>query len=158
MKDGTLLYTVLRSPIFGDHGGPRDGESDYTAQGETEFSYRIIPFEGVAKTVKETRLWNCPLTNIVETWHEGTLPSVGSALEVSAENVILSAFKVAEDGDGLVLRLYETDGIAAPVTVSGDALPAPLTYIATPHAAETFRYKEGRGWEKVLFTEWKDGE
>ena len=155
--DGTLMHTVLRSPIYGDHGGPRDEESEYTAQGVTEFSYRIIPFEGVARTVKETRLWNRPLTNIVETWHEGTLPSVGSALEVSAENVILSAFKVAEDGDGLVLRLWETEGRETPVTVSGPALPAPLTYIAPPHAIRTFRLGKD-GWEEVLFTEWKDGE
>lgn len=154
---GTLMQTVLRSPIYGDHGGPRDEESEYTAQGVTEFSYQIIPFESVSETVKKTRLWNRPLTNIVETWHEGALPSAGSALEVSAPNVILSAVKVAEDGDGLVLRLWETEGRETPATVSGASLPEPLTFVATPHAIRTFRHGKD-GWEEVLFTEWKDGE
>mgnify|MGYP000940633732 FL=1 len=40
----------------------------------------------------------------------GTMPSEGSFLEVMNDNLVLSALKRQEDGDGIVVRLYEIAG------------------------------------------------
>jgi len=50
--------------------------------------------------------------------HEGKLPARGSYLTVDPENVVLCALKKAEDGDAVILRLYETAGKDTDVTVA----------------------------------------
>jgi alpha-mannosidase len=50
--------------------------------------------------------------------HDGRLPPVGSFFEVTPENVILSAVKKAEESDGLILRLYETEGRGSQARIS----------------------------------------
>ncbi|MBQ3928043.1 MAG: hypothetical protein II710_05340 [Clostridia bacterium] len=73
---------------------------------------------------------------------------------------MLSAVKRSEDGTGLVVRLYETTGKAAAVTVSGDILPVPLTDTVTPWSVETWylanSLTDGAAeWKKVLLTEYE---
>ena len=43
VKGGDMRLTVLRSPIYGDHGGPRTEESEFTEQGISQFCYTMIP-------------------------------------------------------------------------------------------------------------------
>lgn len=157
VKDGTLYHTLLRSPIYGDHGGKRSSESDYTDQGVTELEYVVMPFNGSnAEAIKTARLLNKPITAIVENWHEGKLSEKRfAALNVSVDNVIVSAVKRSEDGTGTVIRIYETDGKKTSVTVSGVILPAPLTVEITPYSVETFFLKdESTEWKNVLITEY----
>ena len=45
--------------------------------------------------------------------HAGDLPTTASFLRVAPESVVLSGIKQAEDGHGLILRLYETAGAPA---------------------------------------------
>ncbi|MBN1342850.1 MAG: hypothetical protein JXQ73_09240 [Phycisphaerae bacterium] len=54
-----------------------------------------------------------------------SLPSTGSLCGVSAPNVILTAMKQAEDGNGLILRFNEVAGTPTRCDVALDALPAP---------------------------------
>lgn len=42
--------------------------------------------------------------------HKGVLPKERGFLSVSPSNVLLSGVKKAEDDDGLIIRLYETEG------------------------------------------------
>ena len=156
VKEGTLYHTILRSPIYGDHGGPRSHKSDYTEQGVREFKYAVMPYKSNSEVIKQARLLNKPLTNIIENWHEGKLcDKVYSGLEVTCENVIVSALKRSEDGKGLVIRLYETDGKTANVKVSGGVLPTCLEATLTPYSFETFYIADGENeWKKVLLTEY----
>lgn len=156
VKDGTIYQTILRSPIYGDHGGPRTEESEFTDQGRINFSYTLMPAgDDWTPVTREAKILNKPLTNIVETWHDGKLSDKPySALTISAPNVMLSALKRSEDGDGIVIRLYETTGKEADVTVSGDVLPVPLTAKFTPWSANTYCLKDGAdAWKEVLLTE-----
>ncbi len=156
VKDGTIYHTVVRSPIYGDHGGPRTDESIFTDQGRREFSYTLMPAgESWAPVIRAARQLNKPVTNIIETWHEGKLSNKPyTGLHIDAENVVLSAIKRSEDGTGLVLRLYETDGKETPVTVSGELLPAPLTATFSPWSVRTFLLKDGESaWQEVLLSE-----
>ena len=48
----------------------------------------------------------------------GTLPASYSFCSVDVPNVLLLTLKRAEDGDGLILRLIETEGQATTTTVT----------------------------------------
>ena len=156
VNDSTVYHTILRSPVYGDHGGPRSDESDYTEQGIREFRYAVIPFKKNSEVIKQARLLNKPVTNIVENWHEGKLCNkVYSSLGVSADNVIVSAIKRSEDGKGIVIRIYETDGKEADVTLSGELFSTPLCTNITPYSVDTYYLEDdSTQWKKVLLTEY----
>jgi len=157
VKDGTIYQTLLRSPIFGDHGGPRDEESEFTSQGRMEFAYEWMPVtDSWAPVVKAARQLNKPLSNIVENWHEGPIKELTyGAIKVDKDNIILSACKRSEDGTGMILRLYEVDGVTTEVTVSGDVLPTALKATFTPYSVNTYYLADGsKEWKEVLLTEY----
>ena len=141
--DGNVLsMTVLRGAIFADHidtdkrvlainaaGGKfapptpeeiayRDEFCEYMEQGIHKFSYSISPFESIAMAEREGQLINAPLTSIIETFHKGTLGTTYSGIEVSKENIVVTALKKWEDGEGWVLRCYETEDKDTEVTIS----------------------------------------
>ncbi len=49
---------------------------------------------------------------------EGTLPTSHSFCQLDKPNVVLTTIKRAEDGDDLIVRLLETEGVEADVTVN----------------------------------------
>jgi alpha-mannosidase len=49
---------------------------------------------------------------LVTTFHAGSLPPTASFAAVEEENVLISVVKQAEDGQGLIVRAYETAGQA----------------------------------------------
>jgi hypothetical protein len=61
---------------------------------------------------------NPPLVVWMSGPQDGSLPSSTSLCQVDAPNVLLLAFKRAEDGNGYVLRLIETEGIETRVTIT----------------------------------------
>ncbi|MBQ1954336.1 MAG: alpha-mannosidase [Clostridia bacterium] len=153
---GTIYHTVVRSPIYGDGGGPRTSESEFTDQGARKFSYVLMPVgESWSPVIRAARSLNRPVSSFIETWHGGKLPPAPYAsINVSQDNVILSAIKRSEDGLGLIIRLYETDGKETDVTVSGDILPAPLNTKFSPWSVRTFFLADGsKNWTEVLLTE-----
>ncbi len=156
VKDGTIYHTVVRSPIFGDHGGPRTDESEFTSQGRFDFEYIIAPTtDNWADTVNLGKLLNKGFTNIIDTWHNGTLPPVYQSICVDCDNVYVSAIKRSEDNTGLIVRLYETAGKATSFNIGGDILPQPICDTITPWSVETYYLKDGENsLEKVLLTEY----
>jgi alpha-mannosidase len=115
VKDNDLRMTVVRSPIFADHFGVRDEFCEFMDQGVQEFKYSIVPHTGDWKTggiVKKAYELNVNPVQIIETYHKGPLSQQFRGISVSADNVIASAFKKAEDGEAYILRCYETAGNA----------------------------------------------
>jgi hypothetical protein len=80
---------------------------------------------------------NPPLAVWMKGPQEAALPLEASFLQVDAPNVTLMAFKRAEDGDGYVLRLMETQGRETEVTVG-------LPHIDLCHAFETNLVEENQ--------------
>jgi len=157
VRGGTIYQTVLRSPIYGDHGGPRTDESQFTDQGRIDFRYILMPVGKCwCPVTRAAAQLNKPVTNIIETWHPGKLTDKPySGLHIDCPNVMLSAIKRSEDGTGLVVRLYEITGREASVTVTGDLLSVPLTDTITPWSVETYYLADGASeWKKVLLTEY----
>ena len=96
-KNGVLSLNLLRSTIL------PDPEAD---QGFHEFTYALLPHEGACgwETVAESDFLNQgPLMT------EGSLVCLSMA-RTSCQNVVVETVKTAEDGSGLVLRLYEATG------------------------------------------------
>ncbi len=159
VKDGTIYHTIVRSPIYGDHGRPRNDESIFTDQGEHEFSYVLMPCgNDFAEVIKEAKLLNKPITTIMDTWHSGKFSDDSfKGIDISAENIMLSAIKRSEDSKGTVIRLYETDGKNTDVVISGAVMPKVLKTSFTPYSVKTFYIADNESeWKEVLFTEFTE--
>lgn len=159
VKDGTIYHTVVRSPIYGDHGGPRTSESEFTGQGRFDFNYIIMPTaDDWSSIVREGKFLNKGFTYMLDTWHKGTLTNTPySALRVDCQNVLVSAIKRSEDNTGLIVRIYETNGETTEFTASGDLLPCAICDTIKPWAVETYYLKDGaNAWKKMLFTEYEE--
>jgi alpha-mannosidase len=109
-----LRLTAVRSAIFADHFCERDELCEFMDQGVQEFRYVIVPHKGArnAEIPKKAAELNAPPVHIIETYHKGALPQKFEGIRVGAENIIATVFKRAEDGDGFILRAYETAGEA----------------------------------------------
>ncbi len=157
VNGGTIYQTVLRSPIYGDHGGPRTESSEFTEQGKRKFEYALMPvYDSWTPVIRAARQLNKPLIWTIETWHDGKLTDKPyGGLKISADNIMLSACKRSEDGKGIILRLYETDGKQTPVTVCGDLIRKPLNVTFSPWSMRTyFLADNGDEWEEVLLSEY----
>src|SRR5690606_18776782 len=49
---------------------------------------------------------------LLGTFHDGPLPQRHATVEVSPENIVVGALKLAEDGDDLIVRCYEGSRVA----------------------------------------------
>jgi alpha-mannosidase len=93
-----LRLTLLRAPTY------PDPEAD---QGEHSFAYALYPHRSgwrEAGVVAEACRFNSPIV-----WATGG-GGPASLASVDDPNLVLDTIKRAEDGDGLVLRLYEAHG------------------------------------------------
>lgn len=157
IRNSDMELTVVRSPIYGDHGNGRDAESRFTDQGEHSFSYRFLPIDETAgweAVVAAARLFNTPPISVIENRHAGTLPTRFCGMTCDAKNVQISAWKRAEDQTGTVLRLYETDGKQTAFCIFGDALRIPLKGTAAPYSVDTYYLPDaGNEWIPVSLAE-----
>ncbi|MGY4707909.1 alpha-mannosidase [Candidatus Bipolaricaulota sp. J31] len=117
--DGTIYLTLLRCVGWlsrGDlltrrgHAGPPYPTPEAQCPGTHRFEYAIHTYSG---TWEEARVWEAahayvlpPLAAVPRTSPRGALPHEASFLLVDAPGVVMSAFKWAEDGEGVIVRLY----------------------------------------------------
>jgi alpha-mannosidase len=103
-KGNVLRLSLLRSPEWPD---------PHADEGHHEFTYSLYPHGGgwrEAGTVRRGYELNYPLIAMGAGKHQGTLPPEHSFLQVEEDNVVVTAVKKAEDGDGMVIRFYESAG------------------------------------------------
>ncbi|MFW6162699.1 MAG: alpha-mannosidase [Planctomycetota bacterium] len=119
-----MRLSVLRSPIYAFHDPrePEPGETyRYTDQGEHLLRYRLVPHAGSwqdAGVAREARSLNVPVYFRYEMVRDGDITSVASAVTVEPATVLLSALKLAEDGEDVVVRVRESAGRATDATVT----------------------------------------
>lgn len=128
IEDGVIYMSLLRSPTDSwcvnepeyydcpDFDGARDA-------GVHDFRYSLIPHPGdyrSASIEKRAREVNTPLViRSLESDGKGKLGLVHSFMKLDAlDNVIVTALKKADRDDGVVVRLAETAGKPAEVSVS----------------------------------------
>lgn len=86
-----------------------------------EFLYSIYPHTGTWKeagTVAQAYELNNPMTAVVKKNEGGSLNQVYSFLGVDQKNVVIEAAKMAENGEELIVRLYECYNKRGKVTLS----------------------------------------
>lgn len=89
--------------------------------GEHRFRYSLYPHPGTwreADTVRQGVGFNQPLLAHVVDAHAGHCPARAAGITVTGlESVLVSSLKCPEEGDGWILRLYESQGRAGSVTL-----------------------------------------
>lgn len=155
LNDGKYSYdvfvrdvglTVLRSPIYAHHM-PVQPEPDtryrYTDQGEQRFRYALFPHAGgweEAGTVRRAaELNHAPIALLSSYRPHGRLPQSAAFAVVEPASVVLSALKQAEQGDDVIVRLYETAHIASEATIELPAWSRRFAAHFGPCQIKTFR-------------------
>ncbi|MBQ7580958.1 MAG: alpha-mannosidase [Clostridia bacterium] len=147
-QDNDFRLTLLRNVIFADHYSDRAyAEFDYTDEGVHRFEYAIHCSAGEADTAlltKEAAAFNVRPVAVPMSYHKGVLPQRNSFLEVSAQNVALSALKFCEDGsDDVIIRLYETAGKDSDVSVSYAPADISFDFHIGKNEIKTYRCNSG---------------
>jgi alpha-mannosidase len=112
LRGSVLDLNLLRSPGFPD---PKADRAHH------EFTYSLFPHSGdyaAGGVVQAGYELNVPLNVSEVAPHAGGLPTEGSFMQVSVPNVIVETVKKAEDGDDMIVRLYEAHGASGPARVS----------------------------------------
>jgi alpha-mannosidase len=110
-KGNVLRLSLLRSPEW------PDPDAD---QGHHEFTYSLYPHAGSwmqSFTVREGFNLNYKLTSQQTSNHQGSLPPTNSFIRIDGNNVVLTAFKRAEDDNGVIARFYEWAGKSGDITL-----------------------------------------
>ncbi len=101
IKDSLMRITLMRAPICPDPVGDK---------GVSTFVYRLYPHAGnwsQADTVKYAFELNQPLKGYAAKAQQGSIAEEKSFVEVSRRNIAVDAVKPAQDGNGIIVRMYE---------------------------------------------------
>ncbi len=104
IQGSVMRLSLLRAPQW------PDVQADI---GEHDFTYSLYPHAGdwrSANTVQAAAALNQEIPVVRTTVHEGDLSPSMPALLYTGEHVILDTVKPAEDGTGVIVRLYESAG------------------------------------------------
>lgn len=96
---GDLSLSLLRAPTYPD---------EHCDIGKHQFSYAVVPHQGDWRTgevVSEAITFNQPLL-----WAKRPLADAGRSMLAVDGNLVLDTVKPAEDGEGIIVRLYDPLG------------------------------------------------
>lgn len=148
---GEARLTLTRSAIFAQGNSPdwyNEVETyEYTDLGEHKHEFLLMP-HGTA--VDNAALYGLadrlshPCGYLLDTVHRNRKDGCyrgASVVTVAPDNVHLMLIKRAEDGEGVILRLLETDGVDTQATIT---IGEKSYSVAVGHnAIETYRYESG---------------
>ena len=153
-----LRMMIARACAYLDHYGQRsrDAEMEFLDQGRQEFTYALAPHaeRRNGALLRAAALLNDPLQTHQETHHDGPLPQICSALTIDRDNLAVAAVKAAEDGEGWILRIVETDGKATDATVNFAVLGVKFTLSWGPQEIKTVRIAADGSVAECLITEY----
>ena len=117
IRDNVMRISLLRSPTYPD---------PMADQGEHTFTYSLLPHEGSwdERTIGAAYALNDPLI-VYAVGEERLLSGDGlqivdgqvSLISVASPNVVVETVKRAEDGNGVIIRLYESQRCRGVVTL-----------------------------------------
>ena len=130
-----IRMTVLRGAVYADHYGVRDDRCPYIDQGFHRFSYQIFPYRSKTDAHRRAALLNTPPRCLSEAFHHGSLGESFEGCANTADNTLITAIKMAEDGEGAIVRCLETEGVATQVDLR--LLEQTISFPMTPYAVKT---------------------
>ncbi len=114
IRDNVIRISLLRSPTWPD---------PHADEGEHIFSYSILPHSGNwnEQTISAAYALNDPL--LVYSRHEQAEQASGhepleALIRASSPNIVIETVKQAEDGNGIIVRLYESQRRRGSVTLT----------------------------------------
>lgn len=112
IRGQVMRLTLIKS---GNHPNPHADREEH------RFTYALLPHAGTwrqADTVRQACSLNQPLiARTLGQSQTGSLPARNSFFVVDADHVLLETVKQAEDGRGIIVRLYEYMNRRGPVTL-----------------------------------------
>jgi alpha-mannosidase len=125
------------------HAGPMEHTPDAQFLGHHEFDYALVPHKGnweaeEALVLREAQAFNLPVTTrvVVAEMHSGQIPSTAALLEVSPRELVVSAIKRSNDGQGVVIRVYN------PLSRSVEAVICPGFSFSQVHRANLLEERQ----------------
>lgn len=115
IKENVIRVSLLRSPTW------PDPEAD---QGEHRFTYSILPHAGSWNelTIGAAYTLNDPIivheSNGTATEATSSLRQLSSFVKADQPNIVIETIKQAEDGKGIIVRLYESQRKRGPITLT----------------------------------------
>ncbi len=155
--ENDLRMTIARSCAFLDHFGQehRDNEMQFIDKGEQEFNYILVPHleKQNSELFKAGELLNTPIQVTQETHHDGALPPVYSGIEIEKDNIVVTSIKSAEDGNGIVMRIIETNGENTDCEIDFKAVDKKFSLSFNPQEIKTVRISTDGEISEVKITE-----
>jgi alpha-mannosidase len=112
-----LRISIARSAVYAHHN-PKvldmNAEHIWQDQGIQTFRLLLVPHRDTWKNSNIPGIaeeFIAPPLIIYQGIHGGTMPKSGSFLSAEDKNIIVSAVKLAEQGDDLIIRCIETSGL-----------------------------------------------
>jgi len=108
-KGNVIGISLLRSPLYPD---------PFADEGEHRFTYSLFPHTGdwtTAGVAQEAFALNAPLFPVLA--QGDALPQGFALLEAEGLELALGSLKLAESGEGVILRLYEPHGARGDCTL-----------------------------------------
>ncbi|MDB4584382.1 hypothetical protein N9164_14615, partial [Draconibacterium sp.] len=121
--DNDMRISIVRAPVFAHHRPTvLDETKEYVwmDQGIQTFRMLLVPHKETWKEsniVKIADEFIAPLIPVYQGIHGGSMPKSGSFLAANSQNVIVSAIKLSELGQDLIIRCVETLGSSSEATV-----------------------------------------
>jgi alpha-mannosidase len=155
VNGSVVRLTVLRCPPYAYHVPPHVFDSklryDWLDQGSQEFTIVLRPHVGdwrEAAVVRRARELNLALPAITMHSHPGARPASASLAALTSADMELTALKLAEDGDGYIVRVTGRHGRAAAGTLIWGRDSFPLALEPFEVATLRLRQREGR-WQAM---------
>ncbi len=156
--DNDLRLTLLRNVIFADHYSPRpDADFRFCDEGLQCFEYGIYVHDGEAENsdvTKQAAQFNIRPNCVPMGYHKGTLPQKQGFVRFTADNILMTALKLCEDGSGdVILRCHETKGKETHCAVFCDLVEAGFRTYFEPNEIKTFRINKDGFADELNFLE-----
>jgi alpha-mannosidase len=125
------------------------------------FTYTLLPHDGSwedAGTVQRAAELNSPLIAQVESFHPGSLPQQDSYLSADRPNIVVTSIKRAEDGEGTIVRCFETSGRWTQATISLPRWGRTIEACFNPGEIKTFHLPDdpNRPLKETNLVEWDE--
>lgn len=145
--DGALYKSLLRSPVYCAHpidDRPLlDEHRTYDRTGMGEYQYQFVLQMSLGgyrmETVREAQLMHEPPI-VVQHFSPGTEQNKISGMISVSGAVAVSAVKLAEDGRGLIIRLYEPTGNGSAFSIQ--CMETQINDVLSPFESRTYRFHD----------------
>jgi len=153
-----LSLTVIRNTVYADeHALRSDRELNYTDEGLQRFTWAIYPHEGEAEqseVIREAACLNSPAIVQAESYHPGELPGRMGLVQIDQPNILMTAYKLCEDGSGdLIVRCNESLGLETHVVIALPQVNAAIEADFGKFEVKTFRIDPAGMVNEVNFLE-----